>query len=200
MWESECTTIQYEQYQNSLADKRGAKKQTAAQKKPAAQIETTPKKKAKMSAKKVAADDDDTPEKVKKAKSSGGIPKGKSAGLKASVAKQLMRRPASHGQHGPLLNHGPVIKINGNQRYATSSETSAFFQQLCEENEVPVQTFVVRNDMGCGSTIGPVVAGELGVKTLDLGVPTFAMHSIREMAGSKDAAYLATALTAFYNR
>lgn len=109
--------------------------------------------------------------------------------------------PGKHDdKHGPLLNMGPVIKINGNQRYATSSETSAFFRQLCEHNNVPVQAFVVRNDMGCGSTIGPIVAGELGVKTLDIGVPTFAMHSIREMAGAKDTGYLASALTAFYNR
>ena len=103
-------------------------------------------------------------------------------------------------KHGPLLNQGPVIKINGNQRYATSSQTSAAFRQLCEVNNVPVQAFVVRNDMACGSTIGPIVAGELGVKTLDLGVPTFGMHSIRETAGSQDAAYLATALIAFFNR
>ena len=103
-------------------------------------------------------------------------------------------------KHGPILNQGPVIKINGNQRYATSSETSAFFTRLCEQAGVPVQVFVVRSDMGCGSTIGPIVAGELGVKTLDIGVPTFAMHSIRELAGSEDAASLATALTAFYNR
>ena len=109
--------------------------------------------------------------------------------------------PGKHDdKHGPLLNAGPVIKINANQRYATSSETSAFFRQLCEDSHVPVQAFVVRNDMGCGSTIGPIVAGELGVKTLDIGVPTFAMHSIREMAGAKDTAYLASALTAFYNR
>lgn len=103
-------------------------------------------------------------------------------------------------KHGPLLNMGPVIKINGNQRYATTSETSAYFRQLCEINDVPVQAFVVRNDMSCGSTIGPIVAGELGVKTLDIGVPTFAMHSIREMAGSRDTAYLARVLTAFFNR
>jgi len=103
-------------------------------------------------------------------------------------------------KHGPLLNQGPVIKINGNQRYATSSETSAAFRQLCEDNAIPVQAFVVRNDMGCGSTIGPIVAGELGVKTLDIGVPTFAMHSIREMAGSKDTLYLASALKAFFDR
>lgn len=103
-------------------------------------------------------------------------------------------------KHGPLLNQGPVIKINGNQRYATTSETSALFRQLCEEHDIPVQAFVVRNDMSCGSTIGPVVAGELGVKTLDVGVPTFGMHSIRETAGSRDATYLASALTAFFNR
>ena len=109
--------------------------------------------------------------------------------------------PGKHDdKHGPLLNAGPVIKINANQRYATSSETSAFFRQLCEDSHVPIQAFVVRNDMGCGSTIGPIVAGELGVKTLDIGVPTFAMHSIREMAGAKDTVYLASALTAFYNR
>jgi len=103
-------------------------------------------------------------------------------------------------KHGPLLNRGPVIKINANQRYASNSETSAFFRRLCEQVDVPVQAFVVRNDMACGSTIGPIVAGELGVRTLDLGVPTFAMHSIRETAGSRDAAYLATALTAFFSR
>ena len=103
-------------------------------------------------------------------------------------------------KHGPLLNQGPVIKINGNQRYATSSETSAFYRQLCEKAKVPVQAFVVRNDMGCGSTIGPIVAGGLGIKTLDIGVPTFAMHSIREMAGSNDAEYLAKSLKAFYSR
>ena len=103
-------------------------------------------------------------------------------------------------KHGPILNKGPVIKINSNQRYATSTETSAFFRQLCASQEIPVQSFVVRNDMSCGSTIGPIVAGELGVKSLDIGVPTFAMHSIREMAGSRDPGYLETALTAFYNR
>lgn len=102
-------------------------------------------------------------------------------------------------KHGPILNQGPVIKVNSNQRYATTSETSAYFRRLCEKNDVPVQAFVVRNDMGCGSTIGPIVAGELGVKTLDIGVPTFAMHSIRELAGSRDTGYLASALTAFFN-
>ena len=100
--------------------------------------------------------------------------------------------------HGPKLNAGPVIKINSNQRYATNSETAGFFRHLCLENEVPVQSFVTRSDMGCGSTIGPLTAGQLGVRTVDIGLPTFAMHSIRELAGSHDLAHLVKVLTAFY--
>ncbi len=101
-------------------------------------------------------------------------------------------------EHGPILNKGPVIKTNANQRYATNSETSAYFRQLCEQVDVPVQDFVVRADMGCGSTIGPITASTLGVKTLDIGVPTFAMHSIRELAGSQDAHMLNKVLTQFF--
>lgn len=104
------------------------------------------------------------------------------------------------GNHGPLLNAGPVIKINSNQRYASNSETSAFFRHLCEEVDVAVQSFVVRTDMGCGSTIGPITASELGVKTLDVGMPTFAMHSIRELAGSQDAHDLFKVLSRFYQQ
>lgn len=89
--------------------------------------------------------------------------------------------------HGPILNKGPVIKINSNQRYATNSETGAFFRHVCEREKVPYQTFVVRSDMACGSTIGPITASSLGIKTVDVGVPQFAMHSIRELAGSQDA-------------
>lgn len=100
--------------------------------------------------------------------------------------------------HGPLLNRGPVIKVNANQRYATTSETSAFFRLLCEQAEVPVQAFVARTDMGCGSTIGPVVASEVGVKTIDVGSPTFAMHSIRELAGARDGWYLYRAVVEFF--
>lgn len=100
--------------------------------------------------------------------------------------------------HGPKLNAGPVIKINSNQRYATSSETAGFFRHLCLENEVPVQSFVTRSDMGCGSTIGPLTASQLGVRTVDIGLPTFAMHSIRELAGSHDLAHLVKVLSAFY--
>ena len=101
--------------------------------------------------------------------------------------------------HGPKLNAGPVIKINNNQRYATSSETAGFFRHLCLENEVSVQSFVTRSDMGCGSTIGPITASQLGVRTVDIGLPTFGMHSIRELAGSQDLAQLVKVLSAFYS-
>ena len=100
--------------------------------------------------------------------------------------------------HGPVLNDGPVIKVNSNQRYASNSETGALFKYLCELADVPVQSFVVRSDLACGSTIGPITASELGVKTVDVGVPTFAMHSIRELAGRWDAFYLYRVFKQFY--
>ena len=108
--------------------------------------------------------------------------------------------PAKHdGNHGPMLNAGPVIKLNSNQRYATNGFTSSLFKHWCEAVGVPVQSFVVRNDMGCGSTIGPITASEIGVHTIDIGVPTFAMHSIRETAGSDDAHCLYRVLCHYFN-
>ena len=102
--------------------------------------------------------------------------------------------------HGPILNQGPVIKTNTNQRYATNSISSAKFQQVCEKAKVPTQNFVVRSDMGCGSTIGPISATELGIETLDIGAPQWAMHSIRETAGTKDCEFLYKSLSAFLNQ
>jgi aspartyl aminopeptidase len=101
--------------------------------------------------------------------------------------------------HGPLLNAGPVIKINANQRYASNSETAGLYRLLAAAENVPVQSFVVRTDMACGSTIGPITAGETGIRTLDLGVPTFAMHSIRELAGDRDAWDLFRVASRFFN-
>jgi len=103
------------------------------------------------------------------------------------------------GNHGPILNNGPVIKTNANQRYATNGITSSIFRHLCEQQNIPVQSFVSRTDLGCGSTIGPITAASIGVQTLDVGVPTFAMHSIRELVGTEDAYNLYRALTGFYN-
>ena len=108
--------------------------------------------------------------------------------------------PARHDDnHGPLLNRGPVLKVNTNQRYATNSVTAARLRQWARDADVPLQTFVARNDMGCGSTIGPLTATRIGVPTLDLGVPTLAMHSIRELAGAADAESLFTLATRCFN-
>jgi len=109
--------------------------------------------------------------------------------------------PDKHDEnHGPIFNQGPVIKFNANQRYATNSDTSAMFKSFCQKVDVPVQSFVVRSDMACGSTIGPITAAELGVNTVDIGLPTFAMHSIRELAGSSDAYNLHKVLSYFYQK
>jgi aspartyl aminopeptidase len=108
--------------------------------------------------------------------------------------------PAKHdGNHLPVLNGGPALKINVNQRYATSSVTSALFRGWCEQEDVSLQSFVSRTDMACGSTIGPITATRIGVATLDVGVPTFAMHSIRELAGARDAYELSRVMTACFN-
>ncbi len=100
--------------------------------------------------------------------------------------------------HRPILNQGPVIKINANQRYATNSSTSSFFKMVCQSAKVPVQSYINRSDMGCGTTIGPITSTTLGVDTLDIGVPTFAMHSIRETCGADDIWYLYKALKTMF--
>ncbi len=107
--------------------------------------------------------------------------------------------PAKHDErHRPVLNQGPVIKVNSNQRYATSDETEALIRGLCSELEIPVQVYVSRNDMPCGTTIGPLVASTIGIKTVDVGVAQFAMHSIRELAGCGDIIHFRELLKAFY--
>ncbi|MDG1693788.1 MAG: M18 family aminopeptidase [Porticoccaceae bacterium] len=101
--------------------------------------------------------------------------------------------------HLPSINGGPVIKTNVKQRYATNSVTSSRFKQLCEQANVPVQQFVSRSDMGCGSTIGPIASSRLGVATIDVGIAQLAMHSCRELTGSKDSLRLAMVLGAFFS-
>ena len=100
--------------------------------------------------------------------------------------------------HQPLINDGPVIKVNSNQRYATNSETAALFRRVCERNKLPFQNLVVRSDLSCGSTIGPITAARIGLRTVDIGVPQLGMHSIRELAGVADQPVLAAALKGFY--
>ncbi|KZN14777.1 M18 family aminopeptidase [Marinomonas sp. TW1] len=102
--------------------------------------------------------------------------------------------------HAPAINKGAVIKVNANQRYATNSETASIYRDVAAQENYDVQTFVVRSDMGCGSTIGPITSGEIGVPTIDIGLPTFGMHSIRELAGSHDAFGLYKVLARFTKR
>lgn len=88
--------------------------------------------------------------------------------------------------HLPVINKGPVIKSHSGQRYATDAASSAEFEMLCKKAGVPVQKFVIRSDMMCGSTIGPITAANLGIRTVDVGSPMLSMHSVREMAGARD--------------
>ncbi|WP_151900162.1 M18 family aminopeptidase [Sulfurimonas hydrogeniphila] len=104
--------------------------------------------------------------------------------------------PAKHdSNHAPHINKGVVIKVNANQRYASNDKTIAKFKYNASLLHVRLQNFVTRSDMGCGSTIGPITASRLGIDTIDVGLPTWAMHSIRELAGSDDAHDLYKILT-----
>lgn len=100
-------------------------------------------------------------------------------------------------QHMPKLDLGPVVKVNASVRYATNAATQAVFERCCREADVPFQRFVSRTDLACGTTIGPITAARLGMPTVDVGNPMLSMHSIREMAGSKDHGLLIKALTRF---
>jgi len=88
--------------------------------------------------------------------------------------------------HRPQLHRGLVIKENANQRYATSSVTAFVLQEVARRHQLPTQRFAVRNDMGCGSTIGPILSSNTSIRTIDVGLPQFAMHSIRETMGTVD--------------
>lgn len=96
--------------------------------------------------------------------------------------------PSKHDvNHAPHINKGSVVKVNANQRYASNTKTISKFMNVANRLEEKYQEFVTRSDMGCGSTIGPITATRLGIDTLDVGLPTFGMHSIRETCGSDDA-------------
>ncbi|HKJ71999.1 MAG TPA: M18 family aminopeptidase [Gammaproteobacteria bacterium] len=101
-------------------------------------------------------------------------------------------------QHQLRVNGGPAIKINAAQRYATDELGEAYFARLCERAGVPSQKYIHRNDLPCGSTIGPMMAARLGLRTVDVGTPMWAMHSARESAGAFDQGALIAVLEAFF--
>jgi aspartyl aminopeptidase len=100
-------------------------------------------------------------------------------------------------QHLIAVNGGPVLKVNTNLRYATDAVGAAAFIDACDQAGVPVQQFVVRSDLPCGSTVGPMTAALTGATTVDFGAPMLSMHSARELCGAEDPAFYAAALSAF---
>ncbi|MEZ5141969.1 MAG: M18 family aminopeptidase [Acidimicrobiales bacterium] len=126
-------------------------------------------------------------------------------GLAASVCVSADGAHATHPNyperhepgHQVAVNGGPVLKHNANVRYATDAATAAVFKLACERANVPFQEFVVRSDLPCGSTIGPITAARLGIPTVDVGVAQLSMHSARELCGAEDPGLFRRALTAF---
>jgi aspartyl aminopeptidase len=102
-------------------------------------------------------------------------------------------------KHQPVLGGGPVVKINVNQSYATDGESWASFERWAREAEVTTQRFVVRSDLRCGSTIGPITAAELGIRTVDAGNPMLSMHSCREVAAAADVPKMIDVMKRFFD-
>ena len=100
--------------------------------------------------------------------------------------------------HRPMPNLGPALKVNANQRYATSPESAAVFLRTCDLAGVPHQVFVSKNTMPCGSTIGPITSTQLGIPTVDVGVAQLSMHSARELCGANDPALLAQVIARYF--
>jgi aspartyl aminopeptidase len=99
--------------------------------------------------------------------------------------------------HRALPNGGPTLKVNANQRYATDAPGAAAWHRACRTAGVPTQVFVGKNTVPCGSTVGPITATRLGIRTVDVGIPVLSMHSARELCGVDDPAYLSAAGEAF---
>lgn len=100
--------------------------------------------------------------------------------------------------HAPVLGGGVVLKVNSQKRYASDVFSNAQFKLLCEQHNIPYQTFVMRNDMPCGSTVGPAISASLGIPTVDIGEPMLSMHSIREMTDVRDHEKMTSLVTAFW--
>ena len=107
--------------------------------------------------------------------------------------------PEAHDElHRPVMGKGVVIKYNSNNRYATSVRSAASVKSLCTKHRIAFQEFMVRNDSPCGSTIGPMLASDLGIPCADIGVPQLSMHSIREVCGVQDMEHMIRLVKAFF--
>ncbi len=102
--------------------------------------------------------------------------------------------------HKVIVNKGPVIKVNASHRYSSESISVAQFISWCEQARVPFQKYSHRCDLPCGSTIGPIASAQLGIRSIDVGNPMWAMHSIRESAGVFDHQYMIDVLRLFFSQ
>ena len=135
----------------------------------------------------------------------GGEPQGLARALARSVLLSVDMAHAVHPNyadrhepgHHPVIGGGPVIKINSNQSYASDAQTAGFFTGLCDRLGIEPQHFVMRSDLSCGSTIGPITAARVGIPTVDVGNPMLSMHSCREMAGAADVQPMIDVLSLF---
>ena len=126
----------------------------------------------------------------------------------AFATSRCLSVDVTHAAHPNYLGHhdpghrsvpggGPALKVNANQRYATDAPGAAAWRRACRDAGVPSQVFVAKNTIPCGSTVGPIMATRLGIRTVDVGIPVLSMHSARELCGVDDPGYLAAAATAF---
>ncbi len=135
----------------------------------------------------------------------GGEPQGVERALSRSTLISVDMAHAVHPnyadrhepKHRPIIGGGPVIKTNANQSYASDAQTAGLFAGLCHRLGIEPQHFVTRSDIGCGSTIGPITAAKIGVRTVDVGNPMLSMHSCREMAGTADVEPMIDVLRSF---
>ncbi len=135
----------------------------------------------------------------------GGAPQGLPRALARSTLISVDMAHAVHPNyadrhepgHRPRIGRGPVLKQNAGQSYAGDAATAGLFAALCAECGIEPQVFVSRSDLPCGSTIGPITAARVGIRTVDVGSPMLSMHSCREMAGSADVQPMIEVLARF---
>lgn len=116
----------------------------------------------------------------------------------AAHAVHPNRGDKSDPTNRPIINKGPVIKISSNQKYTSDSNSIAVYEAICEKAKVPVQKFVNRSDEPGGSTIGPISSTHVGIRSVDIGTPLLAMHSVRELCGVDDHFYVKKSFEEFY--